>query len=299
MDPTSSRGLRRLTSLSHTVLHPEAVGFRGQETESVLSKTVDVTVSSAGLPGTCIVLATAESAVEGLAGAQAEDFSAKPGATCVFYAPQRTVAAGLGPAAEVTSRGVRAAVAAAVKQLKAMQVGEACIQLPAGTSLSPRRVAADVAIAAVLADYNFDIYITDAARKFHISSLAIVSTDPAVVEIVPQAVAIAQGQCLARDMANTRAGIADPQYMEDRAKELCDGCPEMTLSVVDQAEMLDKGMGLIYGVGMAAPSPPRIVYMNYAGDPQQSKGTIALIGKGLCFDTGGLNLKPSGSIETM
>ena len=104
MDPTSSRGLRRLTSLSHTVLRPEAVGFRGQETESVLSKTVDVTVSSAGLPGTCIVLATAESTVEGLAGAQAEDFGAKPGATCVFYAPQRTVAAGLGPAAEVTSR---------------------------------------------------------------------------------------------------------------------------------------------------------------------------------------------------
>ena len=85
--------------------------------------------------------------------------------------------------------------------------------------------------------------------------------------------------------------------MEARARELCESCPNMSLMVVDAAEMLDKGMGLIYGVGMAAPSAPRIVYMEYKGAP--GKETVALVGKGLTFDTGGLNLKPSGSIETM
>ena len=50
--------------------------------------------------------------------------------------------------------------------------------------------------------------------------------------------------------------------------------------------------------GKAAPSGPRIVYLEYNGDPSSSD-TLALVGKGVCYDTGGLNLKGSGSIETM
>eukprot|EP01052_Picozoa_sp_SAG31_P037045 SAG31_NODE_4714_length_3012_cov_26.602815_2_plen_211_part_00 len=103
----------------------------------------------------------------------------------------------------------------------------------------------------------------------------------------------------ARDLANTRGGVATPQYMEDRAVEVCAEHPgEISMSVVDVDEMQEKGMGLVYGVGRAAPSPPRIVYLQYMGNPE-SASTIALVGKGLTYDTGGLNLKPGGSIETM
>ena len=59
----------------------------------------------------------------------------------------------------------------------------------------------------------------------------------------------------------------------------------MVRQVVDVAEMEQKGMGLIYGVGRAAPSPPRIVFLKYTGDPASSR-TTALVGKGLCYDTG-------------
>lgn len=86
--------------------------------------------------------------------------------------------------------------------------------------------------------------------------------------------------------------------MEDRAAELAAEYDSISIQVVDEEEMIEKGMGLIYGVGKAAPSGPRIVYLSYKGDPESSD-TLALVGKGLCYDTGGLNLKGSGNIETM
>ena len=57
-------------------------------------------------------------------------------------------------------------------------------------------------------------------------------------------------------------------------------------------------MGLFHAVGRAATSEPRLVAVHYEGDPE-SKETLALVGKGLTYDTGGLNLKPTGSMENM
>jgi len=57
-------------------------------------------------------------------------------------------------------------------------------------------------------------------------------------------------------------------------------------------------MGLFHAVGRAAVSEPRCIIVNYEGDPD-SKDCIALVGKGLTYDTGGLNLKPTGSMEKM
>lgn len=71
--------------------------------------------------------------------------------------------------------------------------------------------------------------------------------------------------------------------MEDRAADLCLAHPALSLRVVDDAEMIEKGMGLIHGVGMAATTPPRIVYIEYKGDPSSEK-VLALVGKGLCCE---------------
>ena len=251
---------------------------------------------------TAMILTTAESVSElGLSEAQAADFAGSAGSVAVAYggAAARVFAVGVGPAAGVTSESLRSAVAAGVKAMKSAKITDAFVILPAGTPLAAERIAADVSTAAVLADYSFDIYINDDERKFHISELTLVSDAPGAAEAADVAYKIASGQCAARDLANTRAGVATPQYMEDRAADLAAEYPDtVTLQVVDEEEMIEKGMGLIYGVGKAAPSGPRIVYLSYKGDPSSSE-TLALVGKGLCYDTGGLNLKGSGNIETM
>ena len=257
--------------------------------------------------GSTVVVLTTEESLDGagLPAGQAAEFAAKSGALAIAYdvsagvaaGASRVIAAGLGPAAEVTSASLRSAVAAAVGALKSAEVTEAYAVLPADTGLDAARVAADATVAAVLADYSFDIYITDEERLFHLSMLTLLS-DADIDDAVAGAFAVAQGQCTARDLANTRAGVATPEYMEARAADLCADFPSLSLSTVDVDEMMEKGMGLIYGVGKAAPSQPRIVFMEYRGDPSTEKAA-ALVGKGLCFDTGGLNLKGSGNIETM
>ena len=188
--------LRRLSCLQGSLVRTEFVGFPGQETTSVLSDVVTVGVAAGptGSSATAIRLTTAEGVADaGLPTAQAADFAGKAGALCLSYGASgsRVVAAGLGPAASCTSAGVRSAVAAAVSQLKKLKVSDATIELPTDTNIPLPRLAADIATAAILADYNFDIYITDAERKFHITSLTVLSADPAVAA----AVALSRAKC--------------------------------------------------------------------------------------------------------
>lgn len=63
-------------------------------------------------------------------------------------------------------------------------------------------------------------------------------------------------------------------------------------------ELLDENMNLLHAVGRAATSEPRMVAIHYEGNPSD-KRTIALVGKGVTYDTGGLNLKPTGFMEDM
>ena len=63
--------------------------------------------------------------------------------------------------------------------------------------------------------------------------------------------------------------------------------------------MVDLGMNLFHAVGKSAMSEPRAIIVKYQGNPDSTATELALVGKGITFDTGGLNLKPTGSMETM
>lgn len=64
-------------------------------------------------------------------------------------------------------------------------------------------------------------------------------------------------------------------------------------------ELLDNNLNLIYNVGMGSKNEPYLISLFYKGDPSNEKKVISLIGKGVCFDSGGFNLKPTGFIENM
>ena len=107
-------------------------------------------------------------------------------------------------------------MAAGIKAMKGAKVSEAFVLLPQGTSIASERLAADVSMAVTLADYSFDIYINDEGRKFHMNKVTLVC-DGAAGDAAAAAYHIAAGQCAARDLANTRAGVATPQYGATRA----------------------------------------------------------------------------------
>jgi len=113
--------------------------------------------------------------------------------------------------------------------------------------------------------------------------------------------ACAEGTLLARRLCSTRGTVADPAYMEEQVRKVIDGNKKCTIEVVDHNKLQEQGMMLFYNVGKGADAhaQPRCVIVHYKGNPDSKEVETAFIGKGVTYDTGGLNLKPTGSMELM
>lgn len=138
----------------------------------------------------------------------------------------------------------------------------------------------------LLAGYAFDRY----AKASGASAQLICPTgiDPKMVE------AIAAGEALTRDLINTPASDMGPQELEDASRALASDFGA-SVEVTAGAELLANNFPMIHAVGRASPRAPRLIDMRWGN----SGPTVTLVGKGVCFDTGGLNLKPGGSMGLM
>ncbi|WP_022852238.1 leucyl aminopeptidase family protein [Limisalsivibrio acetivorans] len=101
---------------------------------------------------------------------------------------------------------------------------------------------------------------------------------------------------MARDLINTPAMDLTPEIFAGFIKE--HESENFSVEVLDDKQIVERGLNLVKTVGMGSANPPRFVTIDYKGDPTTEKH-VALVGKGVTFDSGGTNLKPTGSIETM
>ena len=109
---------------------------------------------------------------------------------------------------------------------------------------------------------------------------------------------LANHKNLARDLANGRSDKVTPQEFIKKAKRLKAKHPEIKLTIFEDEELLEQGMNLNYAVGQGSANRPAFVNMTYKGNPK-SGYYHAIIGKGVTFDTGGYNLKPTNFMEEM
>ncbi len=100
-----------------------------------------------------------------------------------------------------------------------------------------------------------------------------------------------------RELSNTPGGDMTPRVLASHAAHISEGTLIKT-TILDEKEMKKMGMGGVLGVSRGSSEPPRFIVMEYAGGKKSEK-PIVLVGKGVTFDTGGLNLKPSNSIYEM
>lgn len=110
-------------------------------------------------------------------------------------------------------------------------------------------------------------------------------------------ITVGEETIFARNLGNERSDVMNPAFMEEVARASAD-LPNMSVRVLQRDELEQEGMNMFLSVGQAATCPPRLVILEYRGNPDSDE-KIALVGKGITFDTGGLNLKPSGYIEDM
>jgi leucyl aminopeptidase len=138
----------------------------------------------------------------------------------------------------------------------------------------------------LLAQYRFDRYRDQPAMKATL--VAPKGVNAARIE------ALVAGECLTRDLINTPASDMGPTDLEQAARDLAQR-HSADISVITGDALLEHNFPMIHAVGRAAEQIPRLIDMRWGS----AGPTLTLVGKGVCFDTGGLNLKPGASMGLM
>jgi leucyl aminopeptidase len=193
---------------------------------------------------------------------------------------------GLGPRDSAGPTEVRRAAAIAVRSLS--ERSEVASVLHKGIA------GGDAASAEgfLLGTYSFDGYKSD-PRPSKIQRVLLIDADDDAVE---RGTTFADATATARDLVNEPPSTLTPTVLAARAREVADlGGLECT--VFDKAELTEREFGGILGVARGSEEEPRLIRLRYA--PEGATGRIALIGKGVTFDSGGLSLKDNKNMEQM
>ena len=205
---------------------------------------------------------------------------------------------GLGKADVVkldTLRRAGATIARAAKREKATTLG---ISLPVwnGDSAASTQVVTEGLLLALHQDDRFKSEV-DEKKKLKLTAVHLLES-AGNEGAIAKAQAICEGVILARELVAAPANFVTPMSMATTATELAKEYG-LTLKILEQAECEALGMGAFLGVSQASEMPPKFIHLTYTptGTPRRK---IAIVGKGVTFDSGGLNIKGAGSgIETM
>src|ERR1043165_1214623 len=123
------------------------------------------------------------------------------------------------------------------------------------------------------------------------------SAKPPLTQALGEASAIADGVDLARTLGNLPPNVCTPSYLADEAKKLARQF-KLGVEVLERADMEKLGMGALLAVTSGSHQPPKLIVLRYHGAGKSAK-PLALVGKGITFDTGGISLKPAGEMDEM
>ncbi|GAA3426633.1 leucyl aminopeptidase [Streptosporangium nondiastaticum] len=202
------------------------------------------------------------------------------------------VVAGLGdaPEGDHDPEVLRRAAGAATRALAG--TARAAVALPAADA---GRTGA-VALGALLGAYSFDRYRTGDAPTAPVGELTVLSRAEGAQAAVDRAVTVAESVSLVRDLVNTPPSDLWPARFAEIAQETGSQAG-LSVEVLDEKELKEAGFGGIVAVGQGSANPPRLVRLAYS-HPEATK-RVAFVGKGITFDSGGLSLKPTASMDWM
>ena len=157
----------------------------------------------------------------------------------------------------------------------------------------PETVAA-VAMATRLAAYSFGEFKSEPAKQ--VETIAIVTTASELRDVVDRAEIVAASVAFARDLVNTPPNALAPADLVEAAKNAVADLP-VKVKIWDEKALETDGCGGILGVGKGSSRLPRLARMTYK--PRGAKAHLALVGKGITFDTGGISIKPAANMDEM
>jgi leucyl aminopeptidase len=233
--------------------------------------------------------------------AAASRFTGAKGQTLDILAPSGTDAArlvlvGAGKAEGVDALGIEHAAAHAYNAVKASGLTTLRLELPNPSA----DLAARAALGVRLAAYRFDKYRTKepADKKPSIVKTEVVATDrdAALAAFAPLA-DLADALAFTRDLVSEPPNVLYPAEFARRVKAL--ESLGLEVEILGEPEMMKLGMGSLLGVGQGSIRESQLAVMRWNGAADKNAQPIAFVGKGVCFDTGGISIKPAENMEDM
>ncbi|MBP3983116.1 leucyl aminopeptidase [Pseudoxanthomonas helianthi] len=231
------------------------------------------------------------------------DISGKTGKTALLpdlsgVAAPRVLVIGLGDAAKFAVPQYLKAVGDAARTLKIGPSASALFTL-SEVEVKGRDAAWNIRQAVIAADHAGYRYTATLGKKKNdeagLSKFAITGTD---ANALAQGVAIAEGVQFARELGNLPPNICNPAYIAEQAQQFA-AANGAESEILDESQMEALGMGSLLSVARGSANRPRLVVLKWNGAKDTEAKPYVLVGKGITFDTGGVNLKTQGGIEEM
>jgi leucyl aminopeptidase len=232
----------------------------------------------------------------------AEKFQAKAGQVTHIHTPAlaspRLVIAGLGPRKDLTAETLRRAAAAALRRARDLGARTVAIEV-FGQRLPDRQRAHAVVEGAILGTYTFDRYKREKSDKA-VEELRVLAADRRAARDVEAGArrgeVFGRATWFARDLVNAPANDVHPTHLAGVAGEVAKEAG-LGLHVYDRDECAKMGMGAFLGVAAGSQQPPQFIHLSYV--PARPRKRVAVIGKGITFDAGGLDLKTAEGMLRM
>lgn len=241
------------------------------------------------------------------------DFNGKDGTSAVVYGngrigAKRVLLVGLGEKKKATLDTLRKAAACAARKAVESKAKTLSLALHRafGTDFDVSAMGQACGEGTYLGSYRYDEFVAD-NEDGRLDSLKVELIDPNSATTqklrkgLSAGVVVGEAQNYARTLANRPANIVNPAQLAAEAKEVARGAKTLSCTVFDEKQMAAKGMGGVLAVGSGSQSRPRFIILKY--DPParvpRARPKVALVGKAITFDSGGISIKPSANMDEM
>ena len=241
------------------------------------------------------------------------DFKAKKQTSSLIYATdgikaKRVLLVGLGEKKAVTTDTIRRAAALAAYQaanMKLKALGLA-IHQALGGKFKAEPTGKATAEGAYFGAFRYDEFVTkDENGRPKTLTVELVDSDAGKLRKLGKGIStgstIGRAQNYARTLANRPGNVINPETLAAEARKLAHSLPGLSCTILDEAQLKAKKMGGILAVGSGSKNKPRLIILKYspAGKSASKKPSVALVGKAITFDSGGISIKPSSHMDQM
>lgn len=232
-----------------------------------------------------------------------KDFSGEANKTRVlFHLPQlsRILLVGLGKRKDLSLEKIREAISTAVKELKKLPVKSLSVSVPEFPPFAISEIASAITESLILSNYEF-LHYKSPKEQETLEQVELLLPRARNKKVIDKAVEMSQilgmAVTFARDLGNHPSNVATPSHLAHHAAEIAKTSKNVKVKILHKSDIAQEKLGGLLAVSQGSDEEPKFIILEYW--PRKTAPIVALVGKGITFDSGGVSIKPSEKLEEM